>query len=141
MTSEEMIQHIIHEVIPAMQIDLAIGRHELQDGSYYNVDEYVSKLPEDCPFESHRRFIDIQYLVKGEEMIYISDIDKLTPSVPYNREKDVTFYYDNECNHQMHLRAGDYCIFYPQNGHKASVRIGDKGCYIKKVVFKIRITE
>ena len=46
MTSEQMVQHIVSKVIPTMQIDLHRGRHELPDGSHYNVDEYISKPPQ-----------------------------------------------------------------------------------------------
>jgi len=140
MTSEQMVRHITSEVIPAMQIDLTPGRHEMQDGAYYNVDEYITKPQQECVFESHRRFIDIQYLVKGEELIYKSDVSEHTPSTPYNEERDVIFYQDTPSAQPVHLKAGEFCVFYPQDGHKASVRVGEPGCAVKKVVFKVCIT-
>ncbi len=139
MTSAQMVQHIVSKVIPTMQIDLHRGRHELPDGSHYNVDEYISKPPQDCPFESHRRFIDIQYLVEGEELIYTADIDGLTPSTAYDETRDIILYQDTPTAQRVHLKAGEFRIFYPQDAHKASIRVDESGCAVKKVVFKVRI--
>ena len=132
MTAEQTVQHIISEILPAMKINLTPGRHELSDGSYYNVDEYTPKPPEDCRFESHKHFIDIQYLISGEELIYTANISSLTPATEYDETHDVILYQDAANAQTVHLKAGEFHVFYPQDAHKASVRTGTTNSKVKK---------
>ena len=34
---------------------------------YANVQSYTTMAAEDCPFESHRAYFDLQYVAEGEE--------------------------------------------------------------------------
>ncbi|MBQ6897833.1 MAG: YhcH/YjgK/YiaL family protein, partial [Clostridia bacterium] len=47
------------------------------DNIFINLGEYTNKNVNDCPFESHKKYIDIQYMVWGEEYIDVCDQDSL----------------------------------------------------------------
>lgn len=141
MKTDELIKYIIEKLIPLNKIDLTVGRHELDGKSYYNVDIYTSKDPVICRYEAHRKYIDIQYMVEGEEYIYITDIENLQITEKYSEEKDVVFFEGGENVKPEMMVPGKYLICYPQNGHKPSVRVTESGCVVKKVVFKVKIDE
>lgn len=141
MKTDELIKYIIEKLIPSNKIDLTVGRHELDGKSYYNVDIYTSKDMATCRYEAHRKYIDIQYMVEGEEYIYITDIENLQISEQYSEEKDVIFFEGGEDVKPEVLTAGKYLIFYPQDAHKPSVRVSEVGSKVKKIVFKVKIDE
>lgn len=141
MKTNDLVQYIIKELIVTEKIDLTPGRHELEGESYYNVDFYTAKNPADCRYETHKKYIDIQYMVEGEELIYVTDIANLQVSESYSEEKDVMFFTGGEDVEPEIVTPGKYLIFYPQDGHKPSVRIGETGSDVKKVVFKVKIDE
>jgi len=61
------------------------GRHEL-DGTnlYASVDEYLSREPEDCRLEAHRKYADIQYVISGQEQIGITPLAETVEATPYH---------------------------------------------------------
>ena len=69
---------------------IAIGRYELTDGCYVNVDEYETR--ENNSFEAHRAYVDVQLMVDGEEDIICAPLPHGTETIPYNSDKDVAFY-------------------------------------------------
>ena len=78
------------------------------------------------------------YKRQGKELIYTADIDGLTPSTAYDETRDIILYQDTPTAQRVHLKAGEFRIFYPQDAHKASIRVDESGCAVKKVVFKVR---
>lgn len=62
------------------------------DNVYVNRDTYVAKPLEDCFFENHEKYMDLQVVLKGQEYFAYTDISNPTLKVttPYNPEKDVT---------------------------------------------------
>src|SRR5471030_3238780 len=69
------------------------GKYEIDsDNVYALVQSYATKNIEDTKMESHEKYIDIQYIVKGEETIIWSPINELIIEEEYSEEKDVTFY-------------------------------------------------
>lgn len=53
---------------------------------------YYTKDRENAFFESHQKYIDVQFIVQGEEFMDVCDITHLTLTQPYNEEKDVIKY-------------------------------------------------
>ena len=59
---------------------------------FYSVQSYDTKPVDECKLESHRKYIDIQVMVSGEERMDVVDISKLTIQENYNEDKDVMFW-------------------------------------------------
>ncbi len=51
------------------------GRYEIDENSYANIEEYNTKPIENCRFEAHKKYIDIQLLLKGEERLDVTSVD------------------------------------------------------------------
>ena len=91
-------------------------------------------------FEAHRRFIDIQFILEGEEIIEHAPIERL-PDVtePYTAERDLMFFRDPAACSCTLLRAGDFAIYFPADGHKPGCQAGAAPSAVRKIVMKIAV--
>lgn len=125
----------------ALQNGVENGKYPLEDGAYAVVSEYESKPVDAAKFEAHKRFIDVQLILAGREIIGVMPTEKMrlgTCIAEYNPEKDVENY--RECGeYEAHvLEAGDFLILYPEDGHMPGVQ-ADGPCAMKKIVLKIPV--
>jgi biofilm protein TabA len=100
------------------------------------VQEYDSQPVGAEKFEAHRRFIDIQYIASGEEIMYYAELEQLTPG-EYHADKD---YMDLDgAGLALTVRAGDFVIFFPQDAHLSSRCTGAGPRPVRKVVIKVPV--
>lgn len=113
------------------------GKYEIDGSSVYaSVQTYETKL--DANYESHRKYIDIQYIISGSEKIGVTDLDNCTTCIEYDSERDLEFYTIDCKDEHIELTEGQFAIFYPHDAHKPSIAI-EKPSIVKKVVVKIAI--
>lgn len=110
------------------------GRHEINENMYVNVQTYETK--EDALFEAHRDYIDIQYIINGEEKIGVTPYSECSEAIPYDKEKDIEFL--NGDGEYYPLHAGEYMILYPEDAHKPSISLKTKST-VRKAVVKVRV--
>jgi YhcH/YjgK/YiaL family protein len=117
----------------------ADGTYDL-DGSNVRaiVQRYPSKPIEQCMWEAHRNYIDIQFIESGAESIGWAPIESLKSREPYSAERDVEFF-DGNGGETFTLRAGMFAIFFPTDAHRPCIQI-DHPTEVAKVVFKIAVT-
>ena len=82
---------------------------------YANVQSYSTMDAADCPFESHKEYFDVQYVVEGEECFGYEPVENLIPSVEYDAEKDLIFYQEPADFGSVILKAGDFAIVPPDH--------------------------
>lgn len=117
---------------------LKTGRYELDGGNLFvNVDEYITKNEDNCRFEAHKRYADIQYLVYGEEKIGIAALKNTKEIVPYDSFKDISFYTSHQNNYRL-ANPEKFFIFFPEDAHRPCVKT-DENIKVRKVVVKVRI--
>lgn len=119
-------------------LSLEVGTYIVSPNFYYTVQEYTAFDEDEAQYESHRKYIDIQWVYEGEERLMITDIGNLVPSGKYDEDKDLILY--NKANYltSMILVPGSCAILFPKDAHKPTRFLG-KACKIKKVVGKLRI--
>jgi YhcH/YjgK/YiaL family protein len=88
-------------------------------------------------FESHRSYLDLQYLVSGEELFFHSPLPRLTTVEPYSAAKDCELY-SGPTEQALVLRPGDFAVLFPHDGHIPGCSYG-KAQLVKKIVLKIRV--
>ena len=66
-------------------------------------------------FEAHKNFIDIHYILSGEAKFGYCNIDRLRTTKSYDSKDDYELL-EGESN-VLHLKQGDFCIVFPQDGH------------------------
>lgn len=123
----------------ATKENLPLGRYEFENGDYAFIQEYVTKDDADCIFEGHRKYIDIQYIISGVEVIDVADISKMAPKSEYDEEKDVQFFKDCSRAAITVIDEGEYGIFFPYDIHKPAMSLGGNKAPIKKIVVKVRV--
>ena len=100
------------------------------------VSEYNTKEHTDARPEAHERYIDIQYMVKGEECMGYALLGDQEVLEPYNVEKDVVFYHTEV--RPVKVNEGMFALFFPHDIHAPSMKIGESKP-VKKVVVKVLI--
>lgn len=92
-------------------------------------------------YEAHREYIDIQYLIYGEEKICSLPLEFLQETKPYNEEQDAAFYEEASIKPQeLLIGNGYFAILYPQDGHMPQMSVKEPTA-VKKVVVKVKIEE
>lgn len=110
--------------------------HWALDGErmYANVDEYTTRPVEQCRLEVHRRYLDIQYMVRGVERIGFTPFEGLDVLTPYDETRDVGFYKGGfDC---VTLRQGMFAVFAPHDAHAPQIAVGEP-MPVKKIVVKV----
>lgn len=115
--------------------DFPDGKHVIDgDELFVNFSNSKLKKPEDAKFEVHNKYVDLQLLIKGErERMGVKPRAKLENMKEDKlAEKDVIFYSDTPENF-VELKAGEYVVFFPEDGHAPMIGEGE----VKKCIFKI----
>jgi len=115
------------------------SRYEIKGNDIYAmVQSYMTDAPENKKLESHRRYIDIQYIVSGKEAIGWLPAGGLKVMTPYSDENDVIFYHSAECISPLVLTPGMFAVFYPSDAHRPGCFLG-KPAPVRKIVIKVKI--
>jgi YhcH/YjgK/YiaL family protein len=114
---------------------LPLGKAELDgDNIYYNVQEYETS-PE-RKIEAHLKYIDVQAVLEGEEIIGVAPIAVEKTLKEERPEKDCYIY---ECETQpIVVKAGSFLVLYPNDLHKPGVSVGAPA-HCRKVVIKVKV--
>ncbi len=114
------------------------GRHAIdEDRVYAQVQTYATKPAAEKKWESHRRYADIQYIVAGREVITYAHVSQLDGGTPYNEAKDVVNYAGPTGGAStLRLEAGQWAIFFPDDGHQPGVAV-EGSEEVRKVVMKV----
>lgn len=113
-------------------------RVELDENNFALEQAYNSKNREECFFESHKKYIDVQFIFSGEEIIEVSNRNLLAVALAYNEELDFIKYEDKKGTSAIVLKAGDAAIFYPQDAHLPCVMVTNVSKVVK-VVVKVKV--
>lgn len=118
----------------------AFEKIQLTGGCFALEQVYKGRERTECFFESHRSYIDLQFIVCGEEFIELVDIG-LTPFAPYDIEKDLLKYglLPNVFSSKIILRKNDIGIFYPEDVHMPCLKKTDSESFIVKTVVKVPV--
>ncbi len=110
-----------------------LGKYVLNDNVYFMVQEY--QTAKKTVSEIHEKYIDIQLLLSGTEIIGIAPIDTKKELVEAKPEKDVWKY---SCDTQpITLSAGEFMVLYPNELHMPGATLGESAL-CRKVVVKVK---
>lgn len=115
------------------------GRYEI-DGEriFANVSTYETKSREGAQFEAHRKYADLQAMIRGCEVIgYAPLSDALRETrEEYSAGGDIAFY-TGESGTDIVLRAGTCTLLLPQDAHMPCLHAPDGAQTVTKIVVKI----
>ncbi|WP_207513536.1 YhcH/YjgK/YiaL family protein [Longitalea luteola] len=114
------------------------GKYELDgDKLFAIVNEYDTISPDNEQMESHKKYIDIQYIVTGAERIGHDFLKGQTSSKAYDAEKDFMLWSEKPSFFSV-LQQGMFAVFYPHDLHMPNIFI-EKPSFVKKVVVKVSV--
>ncbi|MDD4920909.1 MAG: YhcH/YjgK/YiaL family protein [Bacteroidales bacterium] len=97
--------------------------------------ELEGKKPEVAKMEAHKKYIDIQLVLAGQETMGWTAIENcINETEPYNGEKDIIFYTDKPTSY-VTVNPGEFAIFFPEDGHAPAIGSGP----IKKAIVKVLV--
>ena len=112
------------------------GKYAVEgDTLFFNLQSYNTKEKNDCP-ESHRKYIDIQYLLYGEERIGVGALSDMTEEVSANPEGDIWFHHGPLS--EIRIGNGYFAVFFPQDAHAPCIA-AEKPAPVRKVVVKVLV--
>jgi YhcH/YjgK/YiaL family protein len=119
---------------------MAPGRYEVNDHLYFMIQKYTTKAQAEALYEAHRRYADLQYVVSGEEAMWVCKTCDMSALSDFDVEKDMGKYQEAKPLAALRLLPGSYAVFMPEDCHKTSFTPdGEPRSEVVKVVFKIRI--
>ncbi len=115
------------------------GRCEFDgDKLYYIVMSAQTRPVREGLFETHQKYIDVQYVLAGKELIGWEFEDRLKVHTPYDEQKDACLYKAPRSLTLLGVNSGMFGVFFPSDAHMPLVHKG-KAQQIKKVVFKVKV--
>ena len=117
---------------------LAPGRHVI-DGErlYLSIDHIEGRGRAGARLESHRRYIDIQITIDGQEEIGWRPLGECrAPVAAFDEYRDIRFY-DDAPESWVTVPPGKFAIFFPDDAHAPLAGAG----LLKKAIFKIAVTD
>ena len=117
--------------------ELPLGKHLIEGEDIYAIIVRTpSRAAEAGQFESHRKYIDVQYLDAGMETIGYLPIANLNVTTPYQEPKDVEFYELPENYEKLSMYPGRFAVFFPGEGHLPNCHLGGEH-QLSKIVVKV----
>lgn len=116
---------------------LEMGTYKIDgDDVFAILQTYDTKDESDCRLESHQKYIDIQYMISGEELVGVTPLSNQEVTEDLLKENDVVFY--NGVSDKIKLAANSFMIFYPTDVHAPCIKV-DKPTKVIKVVVKVAV--
>ena len=121
---------------------IADGKYKIDGESMVAIiSEYFPQTRENRKAETHNKFIDIQYIHSGEEIIGFGRLaDGVETSEGYLSEKDATFYKSVENEIDIKVMQAMYAVFFPWDIHRPGC-VSQHGVKVRKVVLKLKVSD
>jgi YhcH/YjgK/YiaL family protein len=116
---------------------LAPGRYPIVGEDLFAIVELVpGKTKEAARLEAHRKYIDIQLVLEGDETMGWKPLaDCFNPVSEHSEDKDIRFFHDAPAS-WVPVPTDHFCIFFPEDAHAPLVGSG----MVRKVIFKVAVS-
>ena len=118
--------------------NLPDGRVEIDGDRVFALVQRYETIMADAPkFECHRKYLDVQFIVSGEEVIGWAPSERMTITEAYEADNDICFGTVSAGKWTpVYLRAGELAVLWPEDGHapKLASRVPS---LVMKIVVKV----
>ena len=147
------LDHIDHQIALAPGLQKALtflrspniyglpdGRVEIDgDRVFALVQRYETMIADAPKFEYHRKYIDVQFIVSGEEVIGWAPVELMTITEAYDADKDICFGTVAKGKWTpVYLQAGQLAVLWPEDGHAPKLA-GGASSPVMKIVVKVAV--
>ncbi|QWT42411.1 YhcH/YjgK/YiaL family protein [Dickeya dadantii] len=136
---------IIHQAIDYISTTdftaMATGKYDIIPGKMFCLlQEFTTEPADERLAESHFKFVDIQYLLQGEETIGVARGSRDNTVIEDKSEHhDIVFYRDIQNESFISLTPGMFAVFFPEDLHRPCCQSQGQS-FIRKAVIKIHIS-
>ena len=114
--------------------DYEAKTYPLSDGNRFFVAVGTTKAPDVA--EAHRKYLDIQYIVKGKEVMGWADLGECTIQGEFNEEKDIGKYTGDFV--YTTINEGICYVAFPEDAHMPGRHLDVPNDFVK-VVVKLKV--
>ena len=94
---------------------------------------------EDARLEAHRKYIDVMYMVEGEEIILVKPTDRVCEVTrPYDAAGDAMLAKLDGDETAVRLKPGQFIVLFPQDAHCPARQAGKAG-KVHKLIGKLAV--
>ena len=116
---------------------MELGKYEIDgDNIFALVNEYNTKDESEGKLEAHKKYIDVQFVAKGSELMGYAPLENQKVIDEYSEQNDITFFSGEKSFTQVD--EGMFAIFFPTDVHLPGIKVNEKS-YVKKVVIKVKV--
>lgn len=136
----EAIQTALQFVKDNDVLNMEPGNYPIKGNDIYaqvfdaDTEEFSARSP-----ESHREYLDVQYLASGREKLGVARLNDSYEIKEYIKERDLIFYKEAESESFIESRPGCFCVFFPNDVHRPQV-ISGEAMKVRKVVLKVKVS-
>ncbi|WP_411753962.1 YhcH/YjgK/YiaL family protein [Serratia sp. (in: enterobacteria)] len=135
---------IFHQAITFIQqtdfSELPLGKLDIIPGKMFCLLQEMNTVPaEQMRAESHFDFVDIQYLLRGEETIGVARRLGNEDVVEQRLQHDIVFYQQTHNEIPVTLLPGMFAVFFPHDLHRPCCQSRGE-VLIRKAVIKIHLS-
>ena len=114
-----------------------LGKYDINGENIFAlVNEYNTKDESEGKLEAHKKYIDVQFVAKGSELMGYAPLVNQKIIDEYNEQNDITFFSGEKSFTQVN--EGMFAIFFPTDIHLPGIKVNEKE-YVKKVVIKVKV--
>ncbi len=122
----------------AVNEDYKDGNYEIDGKNIYAfISSYETKTESEVQFEAHNKYIDIQCVVSGTEVIGFESEKEVSLTQDYKDGNDICFYALNENYDKIALKKGEFVIIMTDELHAPCLSVENKPENVRKIVVKI----
>jgi biofilm protein TabA len=120
--------------------DLPDGKVEIDGQKVYAIVQRYQTTDTGPPkFEYHKKYIDIQFIASGKEVIGWAPAESMTITEAYDADKDIAFgAVETGKWTPLALQAGQLVVLYPEDGHAPRLALGEASA-VMKIVVKVEV--
>lgn len=131
-------------VIPGLEaVVAAINTHDPQVSGWFPLENgrFMVGLHKTRPvagaaYEAHRKYLDIQYVVTGEEVVGWAPLNSLEPADEFDADGDIGFY--RGAGELIRVPAGYCYVVFPEDAHMPDCHL-EQPREFWKIVVKIKL--
>lgn len=112
------------------------GRYEIGSKCYAIVQDYVTGPSEEKRWEAHRKYIDVQFVADGAELMGYADLAALRVLEDYDEAEDIAWLSGD--GGFLAMRKGVFMILFPEDAHMPRVEVVESSA-VRKVVVKVPV--
>ena len=116
------------------------GRTDIEGDSVFAlVQRYETKATQAPTFENHLKYIDVQYLVSGEEVVGWAPVGAMSVTAAYDADVDICFGTVAAGKWTpVRLEAGHLMVLWPEDAHAPKCAAG-AAAQVMKIVIKVAV--